>query len=228
MLLPEEMVGWYNSPVPGLITQRQKDLLSLIYEYIQTSGYPPTFEEMREGLKVKSNQSVIDLLAKLTEARYIRRDEGARSLTVLPLGYQVLNMPLRAPFIGAASAGMPIEAIPIHGQWQAIPSVHGNLDRLAEEIFMLRVHGDSMINAGIDDGDAVLVQTKKEFVSGEVVLAQVGDSVTIKRFISQNKPPFVFLKPENPKYEILLIDDDTEIKGKVISVFKQNGWKSII
>lgn len=210
------------------ITKRQKDLLSLIYEYIQTSGYPPTFEEMREGLKVKSNQSVVDLLAKLTEARYLKRDEGARSLTVLPLGYEALGKPLLAPFIGAVSAGMPIEAIPVHGQWKAIPSVHDNLHRLQEEVFMLRVHGDSMINAGIDDGDAVLVQTKKEFISGEVVLAQIGDSVTIKRFISQDKPPYVFLKPENPKYEILLIDDDTELKGKVISIFKQDGWKSII
>lgn len=210
------------------ITKRQKDLLSLIYEYIQTSGYPPTFEEMRHGLKVKSNQSVVDLLAKLTEARYLKRDEGARSLTVLPLGYEALGKPTMAPFIGAASAGVPIEAIPVHGQWQSIPSVHDSFDRLNEEIFMLRVHGDSMINAGIDDGDAVLVQTKKEFISGEVVLAQIGDSVTIKRFISQDKPPYVFLKPENPKYDILLIDDDTELKGKVISIFKQDGWKSII
>ncbi len=203
-------------------------MLSLIHEYIQTSGYPPTFEEMREGLKVKSNQSVVDLLAKLTEARYLKRDEGARSLTVLPLGYQVLGKPQLAQFIGAASAGVPIEAIPIHGQWQAIPSVHDRFDRLNEEVFMLRVHGDSMINAGIDDGDAVLVQTKKEFLSGEVVLAQVGDSVTIKRFISQDKPPYVFLKPENPKYNILLIDDDTELKGKIISIFKQDGRKLVV
>src|SRR3989344_1557740 len=146
------------------ITPRQKDLLSLIYEYIQTSGYPPTFEDMRVGLKVKSNQSVIDLLAKLTDARYLKRDEGARSLTVLPLGYQALGKPALAPFIGAASAGVPIEAIPIHGQWQAIPSVHDRFDRLSEEIFMLRFHGDPMINAEFDDGDAFFVQPKKNFV----------------------------------------------------------------
>ena len=203
-------------------------MLSLIYEYIQTSGYPPTFEEMREGLRVKSNQSVIDLLHKLVEARLLRRDEGARSLTVLPLGYEALGKPTLAPFIGAASAGVPIESISVHGEWQAIPSVHDRFDRLSEEVFMLRVHGDSMINAGIDDGDAVLVQTKKEFISGEVVLAQIGDSVTIKRFISQDKPPYVFLKPENPKYNVLLIDDDTELKGKVISIFKQDNWKPVI
>ena len=170
----------------------------------------------------------MDLLEKLTKARYLRRDEGARSLTVLPLGYKALGKPLLAPFIGAASAGVPIEAIPIHGQWRALPSVYGNLERLQEEIFVLKVYGDSMINAGIDDGDAVLVQSKKEFVSGEVVLAQIGDSVTIKRFVSQDKPPYVFLKPENPKYEILLIKDDTELKGKIISVFKQDNWRPVI
>src|SRR3989338_10679843 len=209
------------------ITPRQKDLLSLIYEYIQTSGYPPTFEDMRVGLKVKSNQSVIDLLAKLTEARYLKRDEGARSLTVLPLGYQALGKPLLAPFIGAASAGVPIEAIPIHGQWRALPSVYGNLERLQEEIFVLKVYGDSMINAGIDDGDAVLVQSKKEFVSGEVVLAEVGGDSTIKRFISEDKPPYVYLKPENPKYENIIFTEDVRLKGKVISVLKNNYWKKV-
>ncbi len=210
------------------VTKRQKELLSLIYHYIAGSGYPPTFEEMREGLGVRSNQSVIDLLDKLTRDRYLKRDEGARSLTVLPLGYQVLGKPPLVPILGATSAGMPIEAVGITGQWLAYPVHDDRIERLQEEMFMLRVHGDSMINAGIDDGDAVLVQTKKEFISGEVVLAQIGDSVTIKRFISQDKPPYVYLKPENPSYGNILIRDDVELKGKVISVLKSGFWKSII
>ena len=209
------------------ITPRQKDLLSLIYEYIQTFGYPPTFKEMREGLKVKSNQSVIDLLAKLTDARYLKRDEGARSLTVLPFGYKVLGKPPLAQFIGAASAGVPIEAIGISGQWQALPSVYGNLERLQEEIFVLKVYGDSMINAGIDDGDAVLVQTQKEFSSRDIVLAQIGDSVTIKRFMSTEEPPYVYLKPENPNYSLIPFTHEMAMKGKIISVLKNNHWHSL-
>lgn len=84
--------------------------------------------------------------------------------------------------------------------------------------------GDSMINAGIDDGDTVLVQTKKEFVSGEIVYAQVGDEGTVKRFISDDRPPFVYLKPENPKYENIVFTEQVELKGKVISIFKNNRW----
>ena len=92
---------------------------------------------------------------------------------------------------------------------------------------MLKVSGDSMINAGIDDGDAVLVQTKKEFVSGEIVLADNGGEATIKRFMSDDKPPYVYLKPENPKYGNILFTDEVRLKGKVISVFNKEQWKSV-
>ena len=84
-----------------------------------------------------------------------------------------------------------------------------------------------MINAGIDDGDVVLVKSQKEFVSGEVVLAQIGSDSTVKRFMSEDKPPYVYLKPENPKYKNILFSDDAELKGKVISVLKNGYWKSI-
>ncbi len=205
------------------ITKRQKELLAAIYDYVRTSGYPPTFEEMRERLGVSSNQSVIDLLEKLTRGGFVRRGEsGARSIAILPLGYEALGKPPLAPFLGATSAGVPVEAIEISGEWQTLP---GHVARLQEEVFMLRVMGDSMINAGIDDGDAVLVQTKKEFVSGEIVYAQVGDEGTIKRFISDDKPPYVYLKPENPKYKNILCTDEVELKGKVISVLKNEYWK---
>ncbi len=92
---------------------------------------------------------------------------------------------------------------------------------------MLRISGDSMINAGIDDGDAILVQTKKEFISGEVVYAEIGDEGTVKRFISEDKPPYVYLKPENPKYENILFTDEVRLKGKVMSVLKGNYWQAV-
>ncbi len=92
---------------------------------------------------------------------------------------------------------------------------------------MLRISGDSMINAGIDDGDMVLVQSKKEFVSKEIVLAEVDGNSTIKRFISEDKPPYVYLKPENPNYENIPFTDEVRLRGKVISILKNNIWKSI-
>lgn len=209
------------------LTNRQKDLLSIVYDYIKTSGYPPTFEDMRAGLDVKSNQSVMDLLEKLSKGRYIKRDEGARSLAILPLGYDTLGQPSLAPFLGVTSAGVPMEAIAISGNWHALPSAHDKLERLDAQVFMLRVSGDSMIGASIDNGDVVLVQSKKEFVTGEVVLARIGDNSTIKRFISEDKPPYIYLKPENPKYEIIPFTDEMRLEGKVVSVLKSNYWKPV-
>ena len=208
------------------ITNRQKELLGIIYQYITDTGYPPTFEEMREGLNVRSNQSILDLLEKLIRGRLLKKDEGARSIAILPLGYEVLGKPTLAPFLGAASAGVPIETIGISGEWKAIDSVHGQLEKLQENIFVLKVHGDSMVNAGINDGDAVLVQTKKEFVTCEIVYAEINGEGTIKRFVSEDKPPYVYLKPENPKYENIVFTEKVELKGKVISIFKNNQWVS--
>lgn len=206
-------------------TKRQIDLLTVIYQYIKSTGFPPTFEEMRENLGVSSNQSIIDLLYKLEKRGLIKKSEGfARGLSLLPAAYKALGKPSLAPFFGLTSAGTPMEAIEISGEWR---EMQGGMAELQENIFMLRISGDSMINAGIDDGDVVLVQSKKEFVSGDVVLAHKDGEATIKRFISEDKPPYVYLKPENPKYENMLFTDTTELKGRVISVFNKDQWKSV-
>lgn len=207
------------------ITKRQKELLWIIHEYIKNTGYSPTFEEMREKLGVSSNQSIIDLLEKLNKKKLVRRDEStARSLTILPLGYEVLGKPHLAPFLGVASGGSPIHSFEISGDWRPISD---DVAKLNEEVFILKVSGNSMINAGIDDGDAILVQTKKEFVSGEIVYVQVGDGATIKRFVSDDKPPYVYLKPENPDYPVIPFTDEMNLKGKVVSVLKNGFWKSV-
>ena len=84
-----------------------------------------------------------------------------------------------------------------------------------------------MINAGIDDGDMVLVKKEKEFTSGNIVLARIGSESTVKRFISDDKPPYVYLKPENPKYKIIPATDEVTLEGLVISVLKNGNWKAI-
>lgn len=209
-----------------VITKRQKDLLSIIYTYIQNEGYPPTFEEMRGRLNVISNQSVIDLLAMLEKKQIIKRNESiARSIAILPLGYEILGKPPIAPFLGVSSAGTPINAIEITGEWQMLSP---GVAKLKDEIFLLKISGDSMINAGIDDGDVVLVKREKEFISGNIVLARIGDEVTVKRFVSDDKPPYIYLKPENPKYTIIPATHEMKLEGKIISVLKNGYWKSII
>jgi len=207
------------------ITKRQTELLSVIYDYIKDTGYPPTFEDMREGLGVSSNQSVIELLGKLKNKGLIKREEaGARAITILPLGYEVINKPPLIASRGTASAGAPIESIEVDGEWQSMPSHDEKLEKLKEDVFLLKISGDSMINAGIDDGAIVLVKAQKEFVSGDIVLAQIGDAATVKRFISEDKPPFLYLKPENPNYSIIYFTEDVLLKGKIISVIKNGRW----
>ena len=207
------------------ITPRQKELLSIIYSYIKNTGYPQTFEEIREQLGVSSNQSVIDLLAKLEKLGAVKKSESsARSIVILPLGYQILDQSPLAPFLGVTSAGAPIEAIEIPGEWQSISS---DVSKLEGEVFLLRISGDSMINAGIDDGDVVLVKNQKEFVSGDIVLAQISGEATVKRFISEDKPPFIYLKPENPRHEVIPFTEETRLTGKIISILKNGYWKPV-
>ncbi len=204
------------------VTERQKQLLSVIYQYLKDVGYPPTIAEMRERLDVSSNQSVLDLLKKLEDKAVIKKGGStARSIAILPLGYEILGEPTLAAFLGVTSAGVPIDAVEISGEWRAVSP---EIARLDQEVFMLKVSGDSMINAGINDGDAVLVQTKKEFVTREIVYAEINGEGTIKRFISEDKPPYVYLQPENPKYDKIVFTEEVELRGKVISVFKNNQW----
>ena len=198
--------------------------MEVIYAHHIDNGYAPTFEEMREALGVSSNQSVIDLLEKLQRGGFVKRESGARSLAIQRLGYMVLGRPPLAPVLGTTTAGLPAESIEITGEWHSISS---DVAKFAEDVFMLKISGDSMINAGIDDGDAVLVQTMKEFVSGDIVFAEVGDEGTVKRFVSEDKPPYVYLKPENPNYRNILFTDDVRLKGKVISVLKSEQWESV-
>lgn len=207
------------------ITKRQKELLSIVHQYIKNTGYPPTFEEMRDSLKVSSNQSVVDLLRQLEKKKFIRRDEGiARSLVILPLGYEILGKPPLVPFLGVSKAGAPLDTVDITGEWREISP---ELSQLSDKIFLLKISGDSMINAGIDDGDVVLVKNEKEFIPNDIVLAQTGDGPTVKRFISQDSPPYVFLKPENPNHENILFTDEVQLVGKVISVVKDGQWRSV-
>ncbi|MBI2426813.1 MAG: repressor LexA [Candidatus Kerfeldbacteria bacterium] len=206
------------------ITKRQKDLLSIIYQYIQDSGYPPTFEEMREKLGVSSNQSVVDLLKKLLDGGFIQRQASeARSVAILPRGYKALDQPSLAPFLGATTAGVPAESIEITGQWQQLSK---EVER-SRDVFILRVRGDSMMNAGINDNDMVLVEHREHFIHKDIVLAEVDHEATIKRFMSVDTPPYLYLKPENPAYENILFKDNVELKGKILGVLNSGTLKPV-
>ncbi|MEK7618039.1 MAG: transcriptional repressor LexA [Patescibacteria group bacterium] len=207
------------------ITKRQKELLKIIYQFIRDTGYPPTLQEMKGSLGVASNQSILDLIKKLIEQKLIKKQEGAaRGIVIKDKGYQILNKPSLVATVGVTSAGPLMEAVEITGEWRAVSN---EVERLQDDVFILKISGDSMINAGINDNDLVLVQQKKEFYTNDIVVAQTPDGTTVKRFISEDKPPYVYLKPENSNYSNIRFTDEMRMEGKVISAFHDGFWKNV-
>lgn len=196
------------------LTQRQKQTLMFIYNSIKYSGYPPTLSELKESLNVVSNQAVLDLLKILEEKKYIRKEEGtARGLQLTQKGYDGLNVSTYAPMIGVTAAGPFMDTLEQHGEWKEIST---DLARLSDKIALFKVKGESMIGAGLNDGDIVVVKYEvAEFKNGDIVLARSDDGTTIKRFVNANNK--VYLTPENPKYSRIPITPDLRIIGKVIS-----------
>ncbi len=203
-----------------VVTPRQNQALSVIHSYIQSSGFPPSLVELKQELGISSNQSVLDLLHALEEKRCIRRHEGsARAIRILSQGFHVLGVKPLVPVVGETAAGPFLEAIEHAGTWHEVGE---DIDRL-EQVIFVRVKGDSMIGAGIEDGDMVLVRESIEFSSGKVVLAETPYGTTLKRFILQNKSPYKYLKPENPKHDILIFTKNIHMRGIAFKVFKQDG-----
>lgn len=203
--------------VKSFITKRQKQLLRFIYRHVKTDGYPPTFEEIRDELNVSSNQAVIDLLNQLENKKFIKRESSARGIKILEKGFDTLSVKQILPLLGTTAAGFPIDAVETEGEWREAGE---NLDILKNDVYLLKIKGDSMINADIEDGDMVLVKSDSQFASGNIVLADISGKFTVKRFMSIDKPPFLYLKPENPKYDIIHFTEDVTLRGKVISVIK--------
>ena len=200
-------------------TKRQKELLSLIYNSYKNDGYPPNFDELKEKLNISSNQAIIDHLVSLERKGLISREEkSARSIKIKPLGYGILGVNPLFPIVGTSYAGVFTEAIEIQGKWAP---ASGHVQKLEEETFLIKISGDSMVNAGILEGDHLLVKAQKEFVSGDIVLAQTSEGTTVKRFISQDSPPYLYLKPENPKHKIILFTPEVEMQGKIIGKFEK-------
>jgi len=193
------------------ITKRQLELLNFIYKFIQDSGYPPTLFEMREKLEVSSNQAVLDLLKLLENKKLIKRDEGeARGIKITTLGCATIQKTPLINIAGVTAAGPAILAIG-QNEWQKMPSGYEKY----ENVFIVKVSGSSMIEANIYDGDAVLIKDQREYKSGDIVLARIGDDVTLKTFIAKDGK--IHLKPENPACRIIAITEDTYFLGKMIA-----------
>lgn len=193
------------------ITIRQEQVLRFIYKSISKSGYPPTLADLREELDVSSNQAVLDILKILQTKGYIEKEEGmARGLRILDKGIQELGLKQMAPVVGISAAGPYMQAYEIN-EWKVIDDV-----RVTSSDRLIRISGDSMIGAGIEDGDIVIIREAKEFKNGEIVLARNDNETTVKRFVHDDGK--VYLKPENPNYKNIPIYPETRLLGVVVGI----------
>jgi repressor LexA len=202
------------------LTPKQKRVLEFIYTFLETSGFPPSISELKDELRVSSNQSVINFLDTLERKGYIKREKDqARGLTILPLGYKDLEKEPLIRVAGTSAAGPYIESYAdAFTSW--LPVKKGilekeNITESQEKVFIIKVQGDSMINIGIENDDMLLVKEAKEFKSGDIVVAETDNGTTVKRFIAEGGKRF--LQPENPAYDrIIIIPGEVTFRGRVI------------
>ncbi len=199
----------------GRITAKQQEILEYIKETILKKGYPPAVREICEAVKLKSTSSVHSHLETLEKNGYIRRDPTKpRTIEIIDECFnlsrrEVVNVPL----VGTVAAGQPILAEENIENYFPIP-----VEMLPNaQTFMLRVKGESMINAGIYDGDQIIVEEQDTARNGEIVVALVEDSATVKRFYKENG--HYRLQPENDALEPIIVDD-VKIVGKVVGLIR--------
>ncbi|OLN31457.1 transcriptional repressor LexA [Desulfosporosinus metallidurans] len=198
------------------LSQRQTMILDFIKEEISKKGYPPAVREIGEAVGLLSSSTVHGHLQTLEDKGYIRRDPTKpRAIEILDSSS---NMPdikkvVHVPIIGRVTAGQPILAVEnVEGTFP-LPADLATQDNL----FMLRVQGESMIEAGILNGDLIIVRQQHEARNGEIVVALIGEEATVKRFYKERT--LIRLQPENSAMEPIY-SQDVSILGKVIGVFR--------
>ena len=220
-----------------MLTQKQRDLLLFIHERMTKGDIAPSFDEMKDALDLKSKSGIHRLITGLVERGYLQRlPNRARALEVtrLPEGYQkpepvqsakssvkqavvnAISDLTSLPLLGKIAAGTPIEAISHEGDYFDVPAAmlgHG-------EFYALRVEGDSMIKAGINDEDIVIIRKGSHAQDGRIVVALVdGQEVTLKRLRRQDGK--VILEPENDAYKPrVLTPDRVQIQGELSSLIR--------
>ncbi len=217
----------------GKISKKQQEILSFMKKEILEKGYPPSVRQICEAVNLRSTSSVHAHLESLEKNGYIKKDATKpraieildddfqdarlRALGVIPDTTQQETLPSEIsniPVIGHVAAGQPLLAVESIESYFPMP-----VDRLPNaETFMLKVQGESMINAGILNGDYVLVEKRSSARNGEMVVALVDDSATVKTYYKENG--YYRLQPENDYMEPIIVQGELQILGKVIGVFR--------
>ena len=202
------------------LSKRQAAILDFIKHEVQTKGYPPSVREIAEAVGLASSSTVHGHLSRLEGKGYIRRDPTKpRAIEILDQSEEndiPKDEARYAPVIGKVTAGIPITAIENIEEFIPIPNSSTNPD---DKLFVLIIDGDSMIEAGILDGDKVIVKQQHTALNGEIVVAMTDDNeATVKRFYKEKN--HIRLQPENATMEPLIYDNVT-ILGKVIGLYRK-------
>jgi len=199
----------------GKISAKQKEILEYLKSQIVTKGYPPAVREICEAVKLKSTSSVHSHLETLEKNGYIRRDPSKpRAIEIIDDIFNLTRRELvNIPIIGTITAGQPILAVENVEGYFPIPTEY----MPNQETFMLKVKGQSMINVGIFDGDKIIVQKQPSASNGDIVVALIDDSVTVKTFYKENG--YYRLQPENDTMDPIIVPE-LNILGKVIGLFR--------
>ena len=199
----------------GKITAKQQEILEYIKEQILKKGYPPAVREICEAVRLKSTSSVHAHLETLEKNGYIRRDPTKpRAIEILDDTFNLTRREVvNVPIVGHVAAGEPILATENIENYFPVPSEYIP----NQDVFMLHVKGESMINAGILNGDNILVRQQSSASNGDIVVALVEDSATVKTFYKENG--YYRLQPENDFMDPIIVDD-VSILGIVFGVFR--------
>ncbi len=198
------------------ISAKQQQILDYIKDEILDKGYPPTVRDICEAVNLKSTSSVFSHLESLEKKGYIRRDPAKpRTIEIMDDSFNMLRTETTSlPVIGTVAAGEPILAEQNIVNYFPVPS---DMIPNGEPSFVLKVKGDSMINAGIFNGDQIFVQCCNTARNGDTVVALVDDSATVKTFYKERG--HIRLQPENDTMDPIIVDD-CQILGKVFGVFR--------
>ena len=200
----------------GKISNKQREILEYIKEEILKRGYPPAVREICEAVNLKSTSSVHSHLETLEKNGYIRRDPTKpRAIEICDDSFQLVRTEMVSiPVVGTVAAGSPILAEENIASYFPIPAENVPT---GSPSFALKVKGDSMVNAGIYNGDQIFVQTCDTAKNGDTVVALIDDSATVKTFYKENG--HIRLQPENDFMDPIIVDD-CKILGKVYGVLR--------
>ncbi len=198
------------------VSKRQEDILEFIKEEVRTKGYPPSVREIGEAVGLASSSTVHGHLNRLESKGLIRRDPTKpRAIEILDQDNISKQGVIHVPLVGKVTAGMPITAIENIEEYFPIPDSYGTSD---DNIFMLEIMGESMIEAGILDGDYVIVKQQASANNGDIIVAMTEENeATVKRFYKEEG--YFRLQPENSSMDPIIVEN-VSVLGKVVGLYR--------